>query len=64
MTGRFTWKIQPTHTTMELFSSEAELKFALTRPSIQCVMRAGLIMMLQLSVTTLVTRTTIVSSAG
>ena len=51
----FTWEIIPICTSMETISTAVEWKCAIMAPTVLCVMRVGLTVMLQLSVTTLVT---------
>ena len=62
----FTWQITPTHTMMETISLEAEWRCVIMAPTTQCVMRAGLTVMLLLSVNTMVTpiHTTVSDNIG
>ena len=54
MMETFAWRILLIHIFMETISMEVEWKCAITAPTVQCVMRVGLTVMLLLSVTTMV----------
>ena len=55
MTETSAWKILLIRTLMETTSMEVEWKYAIVASTVQCVMRVGVTVMLQSSVTMLVT---------